>query len=156
MDKYLETVDAIKNQVVVIYQGVLHGNDNFRAFGSPDLLIRSDIIGHLIDTPIDMIPPRKKMERGFTYVIDIKFCTMKLKVDGKFLCNEARMPANKGQVMVYNTLLGIAQGFEPKFCYILGSGWKYYKKELITNAVDLMIVLDVLMYGVKIVFTQKK
>ena len=38
------------------------------------------------------------------------------------------MPANKAQVMIYNKLLGIAQGYEPRYCYILGRGWKYTKR----------------------------
>lgn len=38
------------------------------------------------------------------------------------------MPANKAQVIIYNELLGIAQGYKPRYCYILGRGWKYTKK----------------------------
>jgi hypothetical protein len=125
-NKYQETKNAIANQIDVIYQGVLHGNNNFKAFGSPDLLIRSDIVDKLFDVPIDNVP---KNNKKFNYVvIDIKFCTLKLRADGKFLLNDARMPANKAQVMIYNKLLGIAQNYEPKYCYILGRGWKYTKK----------------------------
>ena len=126
-NKYQETIDTIKKQVAVIYQGVLHGNQDFKAFGSPDLLVRSDIVNYLVDTPIDKVP-KKKNGTFYYVVIDIKFCTMKLKVDGKSLCNESRMPANKGQIIVYNTLLGLAQGYEPDYCYILGRGWKYSQK----------------------------
>ena len=125
--KYQETLDAINNQVAIIYQGVLHGNDHFRFFGSPDLLIRSDVVKYLIDTPIDEVPLRSDGSQNYI-VVDIKFCNMKLRVDGKFLCNEQRMPANKAQVIIYNTLLGLAQGYKPEYCYILGRAWKYLQK----------------------------
>jgi hypothetical protein len=127
--KYNETIDAMNDQIGVIYQGVLHGNDNFKAFGSPDLLIRSDVVNLLFDQKIDKVPKRQDKKRNYV-VIDIKFCTLKLRADGKFLLNDARMPANKAQVMIYNELLGIAQGFKPRYCYILGRGWKYTSKNM--------------------------
>jgi len=124
--KYTETIEAMDDQVGVIYQGVLHGNEDFRAFGSPDLLVRSDIVAQLFDQAIDDVP---KCGLKYNYVvIDIKFCTLKLRADGKFLLNDCRMPANKAQVMIYNELLGIAQGYKPRYCYILGRGWKYVSK----------------------------
>lgn len=126
-NKYHETIKAINDQIGVIYQGVLHGNDNFKAFGSPDLLIRTDIVKYLFDQKIDDVPKRTDNKLNYV-VIDIKFCTLKLRADGKFLLNDARMPANKAQVMIYNELLGIAQGYKPRYCYILGRGWKYTKK----------------------------
>ncbi len=51
--KYKETIQAMNDQIGVIYQGVLHGNDEFKAFGSPDLMIRSDIVNVLFDQKID-------------------------------------------------------------------------------------------------------
>ncbi len=125
--KYRETIQAMNDQIGVIYQGVLHGDENFKAFGSPDLLIRSDVVDCLFDQKIDDVP--KKADGKFNYVvIDIKFCTLKLRADGKFLLNEARMPANKAQIMIYNELLKIAQNYKPRYCYVLGRGWKYTKK----------------------------
>jgi hypothetical protein len=126
-NKYTETIKAIDDQIGVIYQGVLHGNNDFRAYGSPDLLIRSDIVDILFDQKIDNVPKGKNNKFNYV-VIDIKFCTLKLRADGKYLLNEARMPANKGQIMIYNELLGIAQNYKPNFCYVLGRGWKYTKK----------------------------
>lgn len=125
--KYQETILEMEKQVAIIYQGVLHGNNDFRAYGSPDLLIRSDIVSELFDTPIDKIE-HKSNNKFYYIVVDIKFCTLKLKVDGKFICNSGRTPAFKGQIMIYNELLGIAQGYTPEYCYILGRGWKYSQK----------------------------
>jgi len=39
------------------------------------------------------------------------------------------MPANKAQIIIYNELLGIAQDYKPNYCYVLGRGWKYTKKD---------------------------
>jgi hypothetical protein len=126
VDKYLETIEAINDQIGIIYQAVLHGNKKFKAFGSPDLLIRSDVVNLLFDQKIDDVP--KRSDGKFNYiVIDIKFCTLKLRADAKFLLNESRMPANKAQIMIYNELLGIAQKYKPRYCYVLGRGWKYTK-----------------------------
>lgn len=125
--KYEETIKAIEDQVGVIYQGVLHGNEDFKAFGSPDFLVRSDVVDFLFDKKIDHVPKRSNGKYNYV-IIDIKFCTIKLRADGKFILNESRMPANKAQVMIYNKLLGIAQGNEPRYCYILGRGWKYTKR----------------------------
>jgi hypothetical protein len=125
--KYKETIKAMNDQIGVIYQAVLHGNDDFKAFGSPDLLIRSDVVDCLFDKKIDDVP--KKTNGNYNYVvIDIKFCTLKLRADGKFLLNDARMPANKAQIMIYNELLQIAQDYKPRYCFVLGRGWKYTKK----------------------------
>ncbi len=117
---YEETIRLIKNKTAVIYQGVLHGDADFRAYGSPDLIVRSDIVKLFI----------KNFEGNpkDPYVtIDIKSCTLKFAVDNKTLYNEGRMPANKGQVMVYNVLLGMVTGHAPDYCYILGKGWVYPK-----------------------------
>jgi hypothetical protein len=123
MEKYKETINAINNQVGVIYQGVLHGNDKFKSFGCPDLLIRSDVVNLLFDKQIEDVGGK------FNYVvIDIKFSNLCLKSDGKFLLNNGRFPANKAQVMIYNELLGIVQGCAPAYCYILGRGWKYTQR----------------------------
>ncbi len=99
VSKYEETVDCINKGVAVIYQGVLHGNDKFKAYGSPDLIVRSNIINLFIDNPPKCNDP---------YVtIDIKYHTLKFTADKKTLLNEGRIPTFKGQIIVYNILLGI-------------------------------------------------
>jgi hypothetical protein len=122
VSNYTKTIELINDGVAVIYQGVLHGNKDFKAYGSPDLIVRSDVVKLFINEPIN----KDKDEFGnYKYVIiDIKYHTLKFTSNGKTLLNDGRMPAYKGQIMVYNVLLGNIQGYAPDYCYILGRGWK--------------------------------
>jgi hypothetical protein len=138
-EKYYETIQAMKDQVPIIYQGVLHGNENFKAFGSPDIMIRADIINLIVDTEsldsnaVQITAPNLGTDKFHYRIIDIKFCTLKLRADGRRLLNSGRMPANKGQIIVYNKLLGIVQGYTPTECYVLGRGWKFSSKGVISE-----------------------
>lgn len=117
---YEETIRLIKDKTAVIYQGVLHGNKHLKAYGSPDLIVRSDIVKLFIED-------FQSVEEDPYVIIDIKSCTLKFAADKKTLLNEGRMPANKGQIAIYNELLGLVTGHTPDYCYILGKGWVYPK-----------------------------
>lgn len=130
--KYLETIQLMKQGVPLIYQGVLHNPTN-QTYGSPDILIRSDYINDLVSCPVistrDMTKKASKLQTAFHYrVVDIKFTTLRLRADGIHLLNSGRSPCNKAQVMIYNTALGLAQGYLPRQCYILGRGYTYTSK----------------------------
>lgn len=119
---YKKTLDLMAKKTGIIYQGVLHGNDSFKFFGSPDIIIRTDILNKLFS--------KNKNESENTYsIIDIKFCTLHLNANGETLCNSGRMPANKAQVMIYNKLLKIA-GVTSDKCFVLGRGYEYTKNKV--------------------------
>ena len=61
-------------------------------------------------------------------VIDIKWSTIQLCSNGKFLRNYDLIPVYKGQLAIYNAAIGAIQGYIPSTAYILGRGWKYEKK----------------------------
>ena len=134
--KYLETIDAMKRGAIVIYQGALHNATN-QTYGSPDLLVRSDYIDKIvIKSPISrdearigapLLKYKNKIPKYHYRVIDIKFCTLKLTADGVGLLNSGRNTCNKAQIMIYNEALGIAQGYTPPTCYIMGRGYTYRK-----------------------------
>lgn len=115
-DKYLKTKQCIEEGVAVIYQGVLHGNDEYKAYGAPDLIIRTDVIKLFINNTYDI--------KSKYVIVDIKYSTLKFNATFNSLLNSGRVPAYKSQVMVYNRLLGIILGYTPEECYILGKGWK--------------------------------
>jgi hypothetical protein len=117
--KFEETVEHIKNKVAVIYQGTLHGNDNFKSYGSPDLIVRKDIVKLFIDNPI--MPEREDTDY---IIIDIKYSTLKFNSAKTGLLNDSKMAVYKSQVIIYNTLLGLVLGHSPEYCYLLGKGWK--------------------------------
>jgi hypothetical protein len=127
-EKYNETIKCIKDNIAIIYQGTLHGNENFKAYGAPDLIVRSDVIKLFIN---NYEVPEKNADKYV--IIDIKYSTIKFnaKLDG--LLNGERFPAYKSQIMIYNKLLGIILGKTPDKCYVLGKGWKQPSSGTISN-----------------------
>ncbi len=127
--KFNETIQAMKDGVPIIYQGVLHNSTN-KTFGVPDLLVRSDWVNKIIRTRLN-IPQRgsRKLNTSFHYVvIDIKFNTLNLSRDGIHLLTSGYSKAYKGQLWIYNDALGLVQGYRPPRAYILGRGWKSNSK----------------------------
>lgn len=121
-DKYLETLRHMKNRTPIIYQGVLHDYDR-KLFGMPDLLVRCDYLNKIFKETIIQNPSKKNYR-----VVDIKFITLELCSDGKHIRNSNRnIYAYKGQLYIYNKILGSIQGQTPKKAYILGKSWSFTK-----------------------------
>ena len=123
--KYLETVEAIKNKVPLIYQGVLR-NDLEMLYGSPDLIVRSDYLNKIVKTNSET----SNISNISYNILDIKFKQLNLTSDGIHLLNEGRMKANKGQLMIYERLLSLVLNNSNKNCYVLGRGYKYESKNI--------------------------
>lgn len=125
-DKYLETVNHIKNKVPIIYHGVLHDH-NRKIFGCPDLIVRIDWLNKLFNERI----VHTKYSKNNTYyvIVDIKNTKLVLCADGCHLRNTNKnILYNKSQLYVYNKILGDLQGYLPSKSYIIGNSW-YYVKE---------------------------
>lgn len=131
-EKKEETLEAMKAGIPIIIEGHVVNEQN-KTFGWPDLMIRSDFVNRLFTKTIildseEHISAKKLGNNGFHYVVvDIKWSTLKLTVDGEHLCNSNRMKANKGQILIYNCALGEMQGFYPKEAYLMGRSWYYTK-----------------------------
>ncbi len=126
-----ETFAAMVGGEPVIHQAVLRDAD-FRAYGAPDLLVRSDELHRLFPDAIDseaaLIPaPDLGSERWHYRVVDIKFTTLSLLVDGQ-LDNSESSPAFKAQLFIYNKAISRLQGYLPPQAYVLGRGWGQKKK----------------------------
>ena len=127
--KYQETINYMKNGVPIIMQAVLINSKN-KTRGLADLLIRSDYINKFFGEN-QLIPeeeniPATKLKIPFHYrVIDIKWTTLHLCSNGKLIRNSDSSPAYKGQLAIYNCILGNVQGYFPNKAYILGHSWKY-------------------------------
>ena len=79
------------------------------------------------DEDINIKAPKLKMRDGLKYhyrVIDIKWTTMTLCVDGKTIRNDGLFPAYKGQLAVYTGALNSLQGYIPNYAYIMAKAWK--------------------------------
>ena len=139
--KFQATLGAMRDGVEVIHQGVLH-DDVSRTYGSPDLLVRSDVLERLFKDPFEFEIARldkKNLQKEAALasragapllgaphhyrVVDIKFTTLHLSKSGE-LSNSGSGPAYKAQVFIYNRALGRAQGYEPPSAFLLGRSWE--------------------------------
>ena len=128
LDKAKETFSAMMNGVPIIYQAVLWDAQNLN-YGSPDFLIRSDILHQLFQESISKQeatePAHDLGDNAWHYrVVDTKFTTLRLNSRGTELANGGSAPAYKAQLYIYNRMLGRLQGYEPPTSYLLGRGWQ--------------------------------
>ena len=132
LDKAEETFAAMQQGVPIIYQAVLWDAHNLN-YGSPDFLVRSDILRQLFPESISAQEAAASApdlgDNAWHYrVVDTKFTTLRLNSKGTQLDNEGSAPAYKAQLYIYNHMLGLLQGFEPPESYLLGRGWQLKSK----------------------------
>ena len=75
------------------------------------------------------------LKENYHYVVvDIKWSTLHFSAKNNTLLKKGRIPAYKGQLAIYNCILGKIQGYFPTKAYILGKGWRTIntEKELLT------------------------
>ena len=128
LDKATETFEALKAGVPIVYQAVLWDAQSL-TYGSPDFLVRSDILSGLFPDSIseeEASFPAPDIGGGDWHylVVDTKFTTLHLNSRGNELANGGSAPAYKAQLYIYNRMLGRLQGFEPPWSYLLGRGWE--------------------------------
>ena len=116
----------------VIYQAVLWDAHNL-TYGSPDFLVRSDILQRLFPGSISEQEAAASApdlgDKAWHYrVVDTKFTTLHLNARGTELANDGSAPAYKAQLYICNRMLGRLQGFEPPESYLLGRGWQMKSK----------------------------
>ena len=123
-----QTAEEIMRGRPVIYQAVLLNRSGKLAgsYGMPDLLVRSDYLARfIIDAPVSRSCAPKLSGPYHYVVIDIKYHTLNLCVDGKRIRNSGNIPAYKCQLYVYHHALGQIQGVETSQAYILGRKCSY-------------------------------
>lgn len=123
-----KTFDSMKSGIPIIFQAVLI-NDESGLWGIADILIRSDFINKIWKNQLDEKLVNIKspyFNHKYHYrVIDIKWTTLHLCADGKLIRNSERIPAYKGQLAIYNYIMGNLQGYYPSVAYVMGHAWKY-------------------------------
>lgn len=120
-DRFIETINSIKKKVPIIYQGVLHDYDYY-IFGIPDLIVRCDYINKIFNMEVIKNPSKISYR-----IIEIKSSLLNLCANGKNLRNDKHINAYKGQLYIYNKILGKIQNKTPTKSYILGKNWQYVK-----------------------------
>lgn len=121
------TEKLMKEGTPIIEQAALYNEKN-KTFGIADILIRSDWINKLFEREIlnekevSISAPNLKSQYHYR-VIEIKWTNIAFCANGLNIRNNQRMPAYKGQVAIYNSAMGVIQGFIPNKGYILGKSW---------------------------------
>ena len=121
------TNNIIKSGIPIIAQAVLLYKPT-RMRGIADLLIRSDFINKLFKKQILNPSEIKYNNKPYYVVIDIKWTSMTLCVDGETIRNEGRFKSYKGQLLIYNYILGKIQKYTPNTAYIMAKNWKIDSK----------------------------
>jgi hypothetical protein len=122
-----ETLTLMETGTPLIYQAPL-ADPVLRAYGVPDLLIRSDVLAELFPDSLSapeagVVAPALAANgaRWHYRVIDIKFTTLSLMRDGH--AAKDHLPYQV-QVWLYNEALGRLQGFTPPSAFLLGRNWQ--------------------------------
>jgi hypothetical protein len=121
---YFKTLEEINKNTPIILQAVLK-SEKLKLRGVIDILVRSDFINKIIKKKVFL----EDVNKPYYVIIDVKWTTMSLCVDGKTIRNEGRFCAYKGQLLIYNTILGDIQGYMCPRTYIMAKSWKIDNKE---------------------------
>ena len=145
LDKAEETFEVMQRGAPIIYQAVLWDAHNLN-YGSPDFLIRSDVLrclflGSISEEEASTSAPDLGGSGWHYLVVDTKFTTLHLNAGGTELANEGSAPAYKAQVYIYNRMLGRLQGFEPPESYLLGRGWQRRQSGVTHRGTNAMGIL---------------
>ena len=142
LDKAKETYMAMCQGAPVIYQAVLWDAHHL-TYGSPDFLVRSDILQRLFPDSISEQEAAASApdlgDKAWHYrVVDTKLTTLHLNARGTELANDGSAPAYKAQLYIYNRMLGRLQGFEPPESYLLGRGCQMTSKGITHRGTSAM------------------
>jgi len=121
INNFNETVNAIKNNHPIIYQGVLIDFEN-KTYGQPDLIIRGDYLKLLYQ--IDYV------KNDCYYIIDIKYSTINLSSDETFILNSDFIPTYKSQVFLYTKMLNNILNQNVNEGFILGKKYVFTKNNI--------------------------
>lgn len=122
-----ETISLMKQGCPIIHSAPLY-NKAHRTRGIADLLVRSDYINKLTRCPVldekSQYIRAPLLNGNYHYlVIEIKFTTLPLRSDGKFILNNDKFPFYKAQTWIYTQAVSKIQGYLSPYAFILGRRW---------------------------------
>jgi hypothetical protein len=144
-EKYMETIDYMKQGIDIIYQGVLHDYKK-KLYGVPDLLIRVDKFNEIFNKNL-IIPTNKCLIDYHYVVVDIKHSTINLNCNQTFIRDTNSIPAYKGQILIYNRLLSNILGYEPKLGFIMSKKINYTKNNINYSSDNFMENISIIDYN---------
>lgn len=133
-----KTKEQMRHQTPVIAQAFIK-SDILNLRGVVDLLVRNDYINKIVKNPIHGM---EAYENLFYVPIDIKWSNMELCVDGETIRNSGRFRANKGQLLIYTTILEEMQNFHFPTAFILSKSWNIDKKASGSNCFERLGVIN--------------
>ena len=116
-ETYLKTVNALKNNEPIIYQGVLFDFKN-RTYGRPDLIIRGDFLKKIFNEVV---------KDNVYYIIDIKFSTINISSCEKYITNSNGVAVYKCQILVYMNAINEILNQTNNLAFILGKRYSITK-----------------------------
>ena len=116
------TLVEIEKRTPIILQAYIK-SDTLKLEGVTDILIRSDYLHKLVREDVEV-----DVARLHYVVVDVKWSHMPLCVDGKTIRNDGRFKAYKGQLLIYNIILGELQSYTPRAAYVMAKSWNIDKK----------------------------
>ena len=122
---YFKTIDALKNNEPIIYQGVLFDFKN-KTYGRPDLIIKGEFIKKIFNEDVN--------NNDYYYIVDIKYSTINLSTNENYINNSNGISVFKSQILIYTNALNEILGQNNKIGFILGK--KYF---IIKNRNKLII-----------------
>ena len=131
INKVPETLQAMKEGIPIILQGVLYNPKN-RTYGAADILIRADYITKIFPETIltekEINTIANSIGQIHYRIIDVKSRVLDLSSHGHWFKGSRKgstEAAFKAQIAIYNDALGFLQGYTPTVGYVLGTGYKY-------------------------------
>jgi hypothetical protein len=137
-----ETIRHMKIGTHIIHSAPFQ-NSKKQIKGIIDLLVRSDCL-HLIvkqnPLPVNLQTHKApNLSGNYHYVvIDIKFSTLPLRIDGIHLLNSGKYPAYKSQLLIYTNGISDIQAYTSRYAFILGRRCSSSS----TNCLDKLGVID--------------
>jgi predicted RecB family nuclease len=116
-ETYLKTVNALKNNEPIIYQGVLFDFKN-KTYGRPDLIIRGDFLKKIFNEVV---------KDNVYYIIDIKFSTINISSCEKYITNSNGVAVYKCQILVYMNAINEILNQTNNLAFILGKRYSITK-----------------------------
>lgn len=134
-----KTKEQMNRRTPIIAQAFIK-SDKLNLRGVVDLLVRNDYVNKIVKKRIEGC--EDKSEDNFYVVVDIKWSNMELCVDGETIRNSGRFRANKGQLLIYTTILEEMQNVYFPKAFILAKSWNIDKKENNYNCFERLGVVD--------------
>jgi predicted RecB family nuclease len=93
---------AMIEQKVVLFSPSVYSS-TLKFYGVPDLLIRVEDVNQIV--PDCLTPEEIEQYKHGYLIIDVKFMTLPLSADGIHMVNSGHLPAYKGQLYIYHSII---------------------------------------------------